>query len=262
VAAIKMAAGSESAAAHPLAMADFHLYLDSADIDALRNCLPHPVVHGVTTNPTLLRRAGVRWEALPDLLEELIALGAQQVQAQVRSADASGMLADADAMLCQVDPSRLVVKIPATREGLRAGSILIPQGVAVTFTAVYALEQAHFAAELGAAYAAPYLGRLNDSGLDGLGLIGEMQDLLTARGAAMRLLVASVRDRAAYLDLLRLGVRAITIPPRLLPDLLDHAATIEAEQGFLADANADPDVNAGASDATETDPDTDLGPHR
>jgi transaldolase len=227
-------------------MADFHLYLDSADIAELRACLPHPVVHGVTTNPTLLRRAGVSWQALPDLLQELVSLGAQQVQAQVRSADASGMLADADALLCRVDPNRLVVKIPATREGLRAGAILIPQGVAVTFTAVYALEQAHFAAELGAAYAAPYLGRLNDGGVDGLGLIGEMQALLGARGAAMRLLVASVRDRAAYLDLLRLGVRAITLPPRLLPDLLDHPATILAEQGFLADAEAELDGEARA----------------
>lgn len=219
-------------------MADFHLYLDSADITELRACLPHPVVHGVTTNPTLLRRAGVSWQALPDLLDELIALGANQVQAQVRSADVSGMLADADALLCRVDLRRLVVKIPATREGLRAGGILISQGVAVTFTAVYALEQAHFAAELGAAYAAPYLGRLNDAGVDGLALIGAMQGLLTARSASMRLLVASVRDRAAYLDLLHLGVRAITIPPRLLPDLLDHSATIQAEQGFLADADA------------------------
>jgi transaldolase len=219
-------------------MADFHLYLDSADIAELRACLPHPVVHGVTTNPTLLRRAGVSWEGLPELLEELIGLGARQVQAQVRSADAAGMLADADALLSRIDGRQLVVKIPATREGLRAGAILIPQGVAVTFTAVYALEQAHFSAELGAAYAAPYLGRLNDAGVDGLALIGQMQGLLGARSAAMRLLVASVRDRAAYLDLLRLGVRAITIPPRLLPDLLNHPATIQAEQGFLADAEA------------------------
>ena len=214
----------------------FHLYLDSADLGALRTCLPHPVVHGVTTNPTLLKRAGVTWDALPDLLTTLLRLGAKQVQAQVRSPDVDGMLADADALLRQFDPGQLVVKIPATRAGLTAGDALTARGVPVTYTAVYALEQAHFAAQLGAAYAAPYLGRLNDAGVDGLALIGRMQALVAASGSPMRLLVASIRSRQAYLDLLALGVGAITIPPALFTELMDHEATIAAERGFLADA--------------------------
>jgi transaldolase len=216
--------------------APFHLYLDSADLPALRQCLPHPVVHGVTTNPTLLRRAGVTWEALPTLLETLLRLGARQVQAQVRSADVDGMLADAETLLRPFDPGQLVVKIPATRAGLAAGAALTARGVPVTYTAVYALEQAHFAAQLGAAYAAPYLGRLNDSGVDGLALIGRMQALVAASGAPMRLLVASIRSRQAYLDLLALGVGSITIPPALFAELMDHEATLAAERGFLADA--------------------------
>lgn len=216
--------------------APFHLYLDSADLPALRQCLPHPVVHGVTTNPTLLRRAGITWEALPTLLETLLRLGARQVQAQVRSADVDGMLADAETLLRPFDAGQLVVKIPATRAGLAAGAALTARGVPVTYTAVYALEQAHFAAQLGAAYAAPYLGRLNDSGVDGLALIGRMQALVAASGAPMRLLVASIRSRQAYLDLLALGVGSITIPPALFAELMDHEATIAAERGFLADA--------------------------
>lgn len=214
----------------------FHLYLDSADLGALRTCLPHPVVHGVTTNPTLLKRAGVTWDALPGLLTALLRLGAQQVQAQVRSPEVDGMLADADTLLRQFDPGQLVVKIPATRAGLAAGAALTMRGVPVTYTAVYALEQAHFAAQLGAAYAAPYLGRLNDAGVDGLALIGRMQALVAASGAPMRLLVASIRSRQAYLDLLALGVGSITIPPALFAELMDHEATIAAERGFLADA--------------------------
>lgn len=111
----------------------------------------------------------------------------------------------------------------------------------VTWTAVYALEQAHFAAQLGAAYAAPYLGRLNDSGVDGLARIAQMQALVAQAPAARartRLLVASVRSRDAYLALLQLGVGAITIPPHLFAELTDHPATLEAERGFLADAAA------------------------
>jgi len=218
-------------------MLPFHLYLDSASIDELSACLPHPVVHGVTTNPTLLRRAGVGREQVPALLERLIGLGARQVQAQVYSQDADGIVADAR-KLARIDPARVVVKVPATREGLRAGARLVAEGIPLTFTAVYALEQAHFAARLGAAYAAPYLGRLQDAGIDGLALIARMQRMLDRDGASMRLLVASIRSRDAYLALLELGVGSITIPPRLFPDLLDHPATIDAERGFLEDSRA------------------------
>ena len=214
----------------------FHLYLDSANLGELRTCLPHPVVHGVTTNPTLLKRAGVTRAALPALVEQLLKLGARQVQAQVHAADVDGMLADAQVLLRLADPGQIVVKIPATREGLRAGAQLSAKGVPVTYTAVYAAEQAHFAAQLGAAYAAPYLGRLQDAGIDGLALIAQMQSLVERSGAATRLLVASVRTREAYLALLQLGVGAITIPPQLFAELVDHPATLEAERGFLADA--------------------------
>jgi transaldolase len=219
-------------------MKPFHLYLDSADLTELRACLPHPVLHGVTTNPTLLRRAGVKRAELPGLLATCLELGARQVQAQVQAPETDAMLADAEGLLRHFDPGQLVVKIPATRQGFAAGAVLSERGVPVTYTAVYALEQAHFAAQLGAAYAAPYLGRLEDSGVDGLALIGQMQQLIAASGAATRLLPASVRTRAAYLALLQLGVGSITIPPRLFAELLDHGATLGAERGFLADAAA------------------------
>ncbi|SDW18761.1 transaldolase [Variovorax sp. YR634] len=220
---------------------DFHLYLDSADLTELQACLPHPVVHGVTTNPTLLQRAGIGRTEVPGLLKRCIELGARQVQAQVYSGEVDAMLEDAQALLPQFDSSQLVIKIPATRQGLDAGARLIAQGVSVTFTAVYAPEQAHFAAQLGAAYAAPYLGRLDDSGINGLALIGQMQSLVARRpSSGTRLLVASIRSREAYLSLLGLGVGAITIPPRLFAELLDHPATLAAERGFLADARALP----------------------
>jgi len=219
-------------------MKSFHLYLDSADLVELRQCLPHPVVHGVTTNPTLLRRAGIRRAELPGLFEQLIELGAKQVQAQVQAPEADAMLEDAQSLLAGFDPGQVVIKIPATRDGLRAGATLSAQGVPVTYTAVYSPEQAHFAAQLGAAYAAPYLGRLEDAGIDGLALIAQMQGLIERSGADTRLLVASIRSREAYLALLHIGVGAITIPPRLFSELIDHQATLDAERVFLADAAA------------------------
>ena len=218
----------------------FHLYLDSADLSELRACLPHPVIHGVTTNPTLLKRAGVGRDALSGLLQTAIDLGAKQVQAQVTAAQTDTMLEDAERLLRPFERGQLVVKIPATRDGLRAGAQLSARGVPVTYTAVYVLEQAHFAVQLGAAYAAPYLGRLDDAGIDGLALIAQMQSLVEGKAgreaSATRLLVASVRTREAYLALLRIGVGAVTIPPRLFAELIDHDATIAAERAFLTDA--------------------------
>ena len=216
----------------------FHLYLDSADLRELRKCMPHPVVHGVTTNPTILKRDGVTRAALPRFFEQAFKLGARQVQAQVIAADCDAMLDDAQVLLAGFDPGQVVIKIPATRAGLRAGAQLSARGVPVTYTAVYALEQAHFAAQLGAAYAAPYLGKMQDVGIDGLGVITQMQRLVERSGSEMRLLVASVRSREAYLALLAIGVGAMTIPTRLFPEIIDHAATHEAERLFLADAAA------------------------
>ncbi len=217
-------------------MKSFHLYLDSADIGELSRCMPHPVVYGVTTNPTILKRDGITRATLPGFFEKVLKLGARQVQAQVQAATTDAMLKDAKTLLAGFDPGQVVIKIPATRDGLRAGAELISQGVPVTFTAVYALEQAHFSAQLGAAYAAPYLGKLDDVGFDGLGIISKMQGIIDRSGADTRLLVASIRSREAYLAILKIGVGAITIPTRLFAELLDHPATIEAERLFLADA--------------------------
>ena len=216
-------------------MKKFHLYLDSADLGELRKCLPHPVVHGITTNPTILKRDGVSRARLPGLFESVLRLGAKQVQAQVHAATTDAMLDDAETLLSGFDPGQVVIKIPVTRDGLRAGAELISRGVPVTFTAVYALEQAHFSAELGAAYAAPYLGKLDDVGFDGLSIISKMQTIVERSESDTRLLVASIRSREAYLAILNIGVGAVTIPTRLFSELLDHPATIEAERLFLAD---------------------------
>ncbi|HVJ44385.1 MAG TPA: transaldolase family protein [Dongiaceae bacterium] len=216
----------------------FHLYLDSADLDELRKCLPHPTVYGVTTNPTLLKRAGVSRAQLSDFTRQCFDLGAQAVQTQVFSATAEEMAADAAALERLGAPGQIVIKIPVTREGLKAGARLIGEGVPVTFTAVYVLEQALFAAQLGAAYAAPYLGRLDDSGVDGLGLIQKMQAVVMRETQVTRLLVASIRSRAAFLGLMELGVGAMTVPPKLFHELLDHETTLSAEAAFLADAAA------------------------
>jgi transaldolase len=216
-----------------------HLYIDSADQSAITRCLPHPLIYGVTTNPTLMKRAGVGWSQLPDLVMQVLELEAQVVQVQVQSQGARDMLADARRYLAWAEPGRVVPKIPATREGLIAAAELSRDGVPVTLTGVFEVEQALWSAMVGAQYAAPYLGRLNDQGRNGLEVIRSMQDVIerSSIGTSLRLLVASIRSRQDVLDLLAVGVGAMTIPPTLFHELVDHEPTLAAERVFLEDAN-------------------------
>ena len=218
-----------------------HLYLDSADASELDRVLPSPLVYGVTTNPTLLKRAGLDWSGLPDFVRHVATLGARAVHVQVRSDDTSGMLADAREYLVLDERARIIVKLPATGAGFAAAAVLAAEGVDVTMTAVYEPEQALWSVLAGARYAAPYLGRLDDAGRDGRAVVQAMQDVVDrygrrADGTDLRLLVASIRTRQDFVDLLHLGVGAITVPVRLFEELTENEATLAAERAFLADA--------------------------
>jgi transaldolase len=217
-----------------------HLYLDSADLSALRPYLALPMVYGVTTNPTLQREAGLRESELEEFVNNALDLGAQAVQVQVKHPDAAGMIADAKQFVSWAEPGRVIPKIPVTSEGLKAAAHMKAEGASCTMTAVYQPEQVIWALLAGAHYAAPYLGRLNDAGRDGLAVIAEMQGLLRRyqdEQRYFRLLVASVRTRQDFQELLALGVGAITVRPSLFAELLDDAGTLRAEQAFLSDAD-------------------------
>ena len=220
--------------------APFHLYLDSATRSDIERVLPNPLVYGVTTNPTLMRRAALSRAALPDFVGAVLGLGARVVHVQVEAVDSPSILRDARASLDLVSPGQIIPKIPATTAGFAAGAILSAEGVALTYTAVFAPEQVLFAAMAGAAYAAPYLGRLEGEGHEALALIGQMQAVIERYGPATRLLVASVRTREAFRSLIDLGVGAITVPPRLLAELLENPSTLDAERAFLAGLDKTP----------------------
>jgi transaldolase len=216
-----------------------HLYIDSADLKLLEGALQSPVVYGVTTNPSILRRDKVSRSNLPGFVSKVFKMGARAVQVQVWSQDSAGMIADALEFLNYGEAGSIVPKIPATFEGLKAAARLAQDGIPVTLTAAYALEQALWATQLSAAYVAPYLGRLEDAGQDGLGTIAKMQNLISRhKNNTTRLLVASVRSREAVLALLEIGVGSMTLPPTLLPELFDHDQTLKAERNFMTDAAA------------------------
>jgi transaldolase len=134
-----------------------NIFIDSADIQTIEQALKSGYVYGVTTNPTLLQRASVRAQQVPSFAERIIELGASELHLQVYSEDTSQMCQDA-ARLVEIDPKRVVVKIPATPAGFAATAQLASQGVRVTLTAVYTVAQAILAQSVGAH--AVYLGRI------------------------------------------------------------------------------------------------------
>jgi transaldolase len=218
-----------------------HLYLDSADERELRAWLRLPMVHGVTTNPVLQQRAGLREADLEGFVLRLLAQGARAVQVQVQHRETDAIIEDARRISSWADIGTVIPKVPASPEGLAAVSELASEGVRCTVTAVFESEQALWALLAGAAYAAPYLGRISDAGRDGIAAIAAMQRVLAGYGdqrSPCRLLVASVRSRADFLALLDLGVGAITVRPSLLAELVSHPATAGAEAEFLAAAES------------------------
>ena len=210
-----------------------HIFIDSADIQTIEQALNTGYVYGVTTNPTLLQRANVRIQQVPPLAKQIIELGAHELHLQVYAEDSNGILQDA-ARLVEIDPKRVVIKIPATQAGLSAAAQLAAQGVRVTLTAVYTVAQTVLAISVGAQYIAVYLGRMRDDGLDALALVGQMQRTLNAQHASMEILAASIRTPAEVEALAELGIAASTLPLDVLQQLPESPRTVAAAAAFGA----------------------------
>ncbi len=233
------------------------LLLDSADPAAWAEWLPSGLFHGVTTNPTLLRRAAqpCRLDHLAALSERALALGAREVHLQAWAGAAAGARAVADALdraaaplalaerylacgraLAALAPGRIWVKLPITRAGALAARPLRQEGIPITFTACYEPAQVLVAAALGADYIAPYLGRIGDLGRDGPATLVAMQRCVAGLGTPLRLLVASLRRPEDLAMLAAEGLDTFTIGPQIAAGLFASAATAAAAEQFERDA--------------------------
>jgi transaldolase len=224
------------------------LLVDTADVSLWERLLPSGVFYGVTTNPKLINQAGLpcTLETLRDLARSAFALGANEIHLQVWGTDSVEMLARGRE-LAAIDP-RVRVKVPGTRLGFPCARTLANEGANVTLTALYAAQQALAAITLGAAYAVPYLGRMNDAGVDGLAEVFAMQDIVRQFPGRTRVLVASIRQLSDVVILARYGVGVFALLPALAEALLDHPLSIQAAADFEENARA----------ANQRDPGDDL----
>jgi transaldolase len=210
------------------------LFLDSADPQAWAEWLPSGLFHGVTTNPTLLRRSGqpCTLEHLRPLSERALALGCREVHLQAWGPD----LAACGQALAAIAPGRIWIKLPITRAGAEAAPPLLAAGIPITFTACYEPAQVLLAAALGADYIAPYLGRIQDRGRDGHAELIQMQRCIEGVGSSLRLLVASLRQPADLTRLAAEGLTTFTISPAIAAELFTSEATEAAAEQFERDA--------------------------
>ncbi|MGB3299112.1 MAG: transaldolase family protein [Phormidesmis sp.] len=208
------------------------LYLDTAEMTQWQTWLPTGLFYGVTCNPALLQQAGIscQVQTLAALAQQALKLGAQEVHLQAWG-DSAAQLETVGRSLASID-SRIVVKLPATQIGTTAAKALIHSGVPVTLTAIYTVHQVVIAAAIGASYAAPYLGRMNDLGRDGRADLAKMQQVLNGVGSQTRLLTASIREIEDISVLAAQGVNTFTFSEAIAQSFFNVPATLEATAAF------------------------------
>lgn len=206
------------------------LYVDSADVRAVTELLTRSLVHGVTTNPTILERAGRTVADIPELYGRWAAEGAREIFFQAWGGESAALESRAREILALGDLA--VVKLPATRDGFGVAARLAREGAPVLLTAVFTPAQALAAASCGIRYIATYMGRTRDAGYDLRGGVVRMQRLCEASGTEV--LAASLRSADELLSLAEAGVPAFTASPAVLWELIDSAATVEAAAVFEA----------------------------
>ncbi|HEY1389675.1 MAG TPA: transaldolase family protein [Ktedonobacterales bacterium] len=214
------------------------LLVDSARLDDVAQvCRDFPVV-GVTTNPTIVLAAIERGQKLSpdDLARELLALCPGPVFLQPVAESADELVATGRDWMA-IDPARIVLKLPMTSDGLRAGKLLRGEGVGarIAFTAVYTLPQAYQGLLAGAEWIIPYFGRLRRAGLDACARIGEMARLLRAQRAETRLLVASLKSPDDVIEATLAGAHDITAQPDVIRAMVHSPLTSDALAGFTND---------------------------
>jgi transaldolase len=208
-------------------------FIDTADLDEIRDALSMGVLDGVTTNPSLMARAGRK--DTDKLLKEICNLVEGPVSGEVVALDAAGMIKEGKRLSGLSE--HLVVKIPLTIDGLKATRALSDEGIPVNLTLCFSVSQALLAAKAGAAYVSPFVGRLDDISQDGMGLIEDIVEVYEKYEIGTEIIVASVRHPDHVVRAALLGAGIATIPHKVIKQLVQHPLTDQGLAAFMQDWN-------------------------
>ena len=206
-------------------------FVDTADVDEIRDLAATGLLDGVTTNPSLIAKSG---RPFLEAIREICEVVDGPVSAEVTATDHSTMLSEGR-KLAQL-AGNVAVKVPLTPDGLKTCRVLANDGVMVNVTLCFSASQSILAAKAGAAFVSPFIGRLDDISRDGMGLIEDIRLIYdNYEGFKTEILVASIRSPNHVAEAAKLGADVATIPPTVLRQLFNHPLTDIGLDAFLAD---------------------------
>lgn len=205
-------------------------FVDTADVKDIRELNDLGLVDGVTTNPSLILKSGGN---IIDVTKEICSIVKGPVSAEVTATDYAGMMKEA-AVLAKI-ADNICIKLPLTLDGLKACKALTSDGHETNVTLCFSANQALLAAKAGATYVSPFIGRLDDMGLNGMDLIGEIRTIFDNFAFKTQILAASVRTVNHVKEAALIGADVITAPPATLKALVKHPLTDKGLEAFLAD---------------------------
>ncbi|MBU8905859.1 fructose-6-phosphate aldolase [Desertibacillus haloalkaliphilus] len=207
-------------------------FIDTANLDEIREANDLGILAGVTTNPSLVAKEGVDFH---ERLREITSIVSGSVSAEVIATDAAGMIKEGKE-LAAIAPN-ITVKVPMTTEGLKAVKAFSDEGIKTNVTLVFSANQALLAARAGATYVSPFLGRLDDIGQNGLDLISQISELFEVHGIQTEIIAASIRHPMHVTESALRGAHIGTIPFKVIEQLTKHPLTDQGIEKFLADWN-------------------------
>lgn len=206
------------------------LFIDTANIDEIREINEWGILSGVTTNPSLIAKEG---KVFSDVIKEIVTIVDGPISAEVISLKADGMVKEARE-LAKIHKN-IVIKIPITEEGLKAVHILSKEGIKTNVTLIFSAAQALLAAKAGATYVSPFVGRLNDIAENGMSLIADIAKIFQNYGLSTEIIAASIRGPQDVVDAAKYGAHIATIPYKVLHQMVKHPLTDSGIERFLAD---------------------------
>ncbi len=211
------------------------IFIDTADLDEIKELASWGIIDGVTTIPTLVAKTG---RSFNEIIEEIFKIVDGPISLEVVSEKADDMVKEAKQLVSKVSEKyrkNVAIKIPMTSEGLKAVKQLSKMGIKTNVTLVFSANQALLAAKAGATYVSPFIGRLDDIGQEGMQIIEEIMEIFCNYDIETEVIVASIRHPIHVIQAARIGADIATVPPSVLRKMVKHSLTDVGIKRFLED---------------------------
>ena len=205
-------------------------FLDTANVEYIKEVNEMGVICGVTTNPSLVAKEGRDFN---EVIKEINSIVDGPISVEVISEDAEGMIKEGRE-IAKIHKN-MIVKIPMTAEGLKATKVLASEGIKTNVTLIFSVNQALLAANAGATYVSPFLGRIDDISMDGMNLVRDIAEIFALHGIETQIIAASVRNPIHVIEAAKAGADIATVPYNLVMQMLKHPLTDQGLEKFKAD---------------------------